>query len=96
MREIFIIKEIFAVLVGVSIKYMSIPDGLDISKTEILEIAAQINCRKMANGAEITEIILGSDGNDMEMLKEICGIPVISFGEDVSSHAGIYKESEEI
>ena len=96
MREIFMIKEILAVLAGVSLKYSSISDGLNISKTEILEMAAQIKYRKTANGAEITEMILESDGNGVEMLKEICKNPAIPFGNDISINAGIYEESEEI
>ncbi|MDE6132166.1 MAG: leucine-rich repeat domain-containing protein, partial [Oscillospiraceae bacterium] len=43
-----------------SLKTIIIPDGLDISKTEIPETAAQIKYRKTANGAEIKEIISGS------------------------------------
>ena len=83
-------------MAGISLKYLSMPDGLDISKTEIPETAAQIKYRKTANGVEITEIIRGTDGNDVEIPKEICGIPVIYLGEDISSRAGIYEESEEI
>lgn len=79
-----------------SLKTIIVPDGLDISKTEIPETAAQIKYRKTENGAEITEIIYGSGGNDVEIPKEICGMPVVSFGEDISSRAGIYEESEEI
>ena len=90
------IKEILAVLAGVSLKYSSISDGINISKTETLETVAQINCKKTANSVEIAEIISEIDRNGVEIPKKICVIPVISFGEDVSSHAGIYKESEEI
>lgn len=79
-----------------SLKAIMIPDGLNISKAEIPETAAQIKYRKTANGVEITEMICGSGGNDAEIPKEICGMPVISFGEDISSNAGIYEESEEI
>ena len=79
-----------------AIKLVILPDGLDISKTEIPETAAQIKYRKTANGVEITEIICGNGKNYMEIPKEICGIPVIPFGEDISSRAGIYEESEEI
>lgn len=79
-----------------SLKTIIVPDGLDISKTEIPETAAQIKYRKTANGVEITEIISGTDGNNAEIPKEICGMPVVSFGEDISSRAGIYEESEEI
>ena len=79
-----------------SLQTIIVPDGLDISKTEIPETAAQIKYRKTENGVEITEIICGSGGNDAEIPKEICGIPVIPFGEDISSRAGIYEESEEI
>ena len=79
-----------------SLKVIMIPDGLNISKTEIPETAAQIKYRKTENGVEITEIIRGTDGNEVEIPKEICGMPVVSLGEDISSNAGIYEESEEI
>lgn len=79
-----------------SLKTIIVTDGLDISKTEIPETAAQIKYRKTAKGVEITEIISGTDGNEVEIPKEICGMPVVSFGEDISSRAGIYEESEEI
>lgn len=79
-----------------SLTAIIIPDGLDISITEIPKTAAQIKYRKTENGVEITEIIRGIDGNDVKIPKEICGIPVVSFGEDISSRAGIYEESEEI
>lgn len=79
-----------------SLKTIIVPDSLDISKAEIPRTAAQIKYRKTANVVEITEIISGSDGNDAEIPKEICGIPVVALGEDISSHAGIYAESEEI
>lgn len=79
-----------------SLKTIIVPDGLNILISEIPETAAQIKYRKTANGVEITEIISGTDGNDAEIPKEICGMPVVSFGEDISSRAGIYEESEEI
>lgn len=79
-----------------SLKTIIVPDGLDISKTEIPETTVQIKYRKTANGVEITEIISGTDGNSAEIPKEICGMPVVSFDEDISSRAGIYEESEEI
>ncbi len=93
MREIFIIKEIFAILAGISFKYLSMPDGLDISKTEIPKAAAQIKYRKTANGIEIKEI---SGVSATEVLKKIYGLPVVYYGKDLSSRVGIYEESEEI
>lgn len=79
-----------------SLKMVILPDTLDTTYVGIPETATQIKYRKTANGVEITEIISGTDGNDVEIPKEICGMPVVSFGEDISSRAGIYEESEEI
>ena len=79
-----------------SLKLIILPDEIDTTYVGIPETAAQIKYRKTANGVEITEMICGIGGNDAEIPKEICGIPVISFGEDISSRAGICEESEEI
>lgn len=77
-----------------SLETIMIPDGLDIPEDAIPSAATQVRYKRTEKGMVITETTYR--GGHREIPAEICGIPVISFGEDISSHAGIYEESEEI